>query len=98
MEILVEWRNLVGPTCGCAFVLEVKGVTAEIKKSMEIELIRIRNFFMKLSTPWGILLTFFLCLFFFLLYYAALGMKRLASEELVHQWDNKRLNIGQVHI
>ncbi|CAK9320733.1 unnamed protein product [Citrullus colocynthis] len=24
----------------------------------------------------------------------ALGMKRLASEELVHHWDNKRLNIG----
>lgn len=27
----------------------------------------------------------------------ALGMKRLASEELVHQWDNKRLNIGQTN-
>ena len=39
--------------------------TAEIKKSMEIKSIRIRNFFMKLSSPWGILLTFFLCLLFF---------------------------------
>jgi len=25
----------------------------------------------------------------------ALGTKRLASEELVHNWDNKRLNAGQ---
>ncbi|KAM1156204.1 hypothetical protein ACFX2B_026743 [Malus domestica] len=25
----------------------------------------------------------------------ALGMKRLASEELVHDWDNKRLNVGR---
>lgn len=29
-------------------------------------------------------------------HYKALGTKRLASEELVHDWDNKRLNIGSV--
>lgn len=33
---------------------------------------------------------------FLFLEYTALGTKRLASEELVHDWDNKRLNIGQV--
>jgi len=26
----------------------------------------------------------------------ALGTKRLASEELVYDWDNKRLNVGTV--
>lgn len=28
----------------------------------------------------------------------ALGTKRLATDELVHEWDNKRLNLGQVRI
>jgi hypothetical protein len=28
----------------------------------------------------------------------ALGTKRLASEELVYDWDNKRLNVGPVRI
>ena len=28
----------------------------------------------------------------------ALGTKRLASEELVSDWDNKRLNVGPVRI
>lgn len=28
----------------------------------------------------------------------ALGMKRLASEDLVHGWDNKRLNAGTVSV
>lgn len=30
--------------------------------------------------------------------YKALGTKRLASDEFVHDWDNKRLNIGHVSI
>lgn len=30
--------------------------------------------------------------------YKALGTKRLASDEFVHDWDNKRLNVGNVRI
>lgn len=42
-----------------------------------------------------LLLTFHFSLFFC---HKALGTKRLASEELVHNWDNKRLNAGQVSV
>lgn len=36
--------------------------------------------------------------FNFLLRHKGLGTKRLASEEFVNDWDNKRLNIGHVRI